>query len=157
MVRTTPLNIPRTQRLTPLLSLSYIINFILIEFFYFFNSLSVWNPSLLKSASPYKPSSVVSRKEAPKRSSHLLSRARSHSLFVTRFNFLSMVMEDNESCGSRVHDTSSPAQSHTRQQRLKLEVYNEVLRRLKESKNNEAIQPGFDDQLWAHFNRLPTR
>ncbi|KAK9944258.1 hypothetical protein M0R45_009832 [Rubus argutus] len=68
-----------------------------------------------------------------------------------------MVMEDNESCGSRVHDTSSPSQSQTRQQRLKLEVYNEVLRRLKNSKNDEAILPGFDDQLWAHFNRLPTR
>ncbi|KAJ8530310.1 hypothetical protein K7X08_037145 [Anisodus acutangulus] len=61
-------------------------------------------------------------------------------------------MEDNkESCGSRV--TSG------RHQRKKLEVYNEVLRRLKEQSNNnhEALQPGFDDQLWAHFSRLPTR
>ncbi|XP_062022970.1 serine/threonine-protein kinase STY46 [Rosa rugosa] len=69
-----------------------------------------------------------------------------------------MVMEDNESCGSRaVHDMSSPAQSHSRQQRQKLQVYNEVLRRLKDSQNDEAILPGFDDELWAHFNRLPTR
>ncbi|KAK4378190.1 hypothetical protein RND71_000052 [Anisodus tanguticus] len=63
-----------------------------------------------------------------------------------------MAMEDNkESCGSRV--TSG------RHQRKKLEVYNEVLRRLNEQSNNnhEALQPGFDDQLWAHFNRLPTR
>ncbi|KAF3434774.1 hypothetical protein FNV43_RR21860 [Rhamnella rubrinervis] len=67
-----------------------------------------------------------------------------------------MVMEDNESCGSRVHDTSSPP-AKTRQHRQKLEVYNEVLRRLKESKTEEAIQPGFDDELLAHFNRLPTR
>ncbi|KAG5582032.1 hypothetical protein H5410_052659 [Solanum commersonii] len=65
-----------------------------------------------------------------------------------------MVMEDTGSCGSRVVD-SAPANS--RQHRKKLEVYNEVLRRLKESNNNEAQQPGFDDELWAHFNRLPTR
>lgn len=68
-------------------------------------------------------------------------------------------MEDNESCGSRVHDTTSSASSlaQGRQHRQKLEVYNEILRRLKESKNEEAYQPGFDDELWAHFNRLPTR
>ncbi|XP_022136159.1 serine/threonine-protein kinase STY46 isoform X2 [Momordica charantia] len=65
-----------------------------------------------------------------------------------------MVMEDNESCGSRAND-STPAQS--RKQRQKFEVYNEVLRRLKDSNNQEAIQPGFDDELWTHFNRLPTR
>ncbi|KAJ0011289.1 hypothetical protein Pint_34211 [Pistacia integerrima] len=71
-----------------------------------------------------------------------------------------MVIEEiNESCGSRASDTSSssspPAQS--RQQRQKLEVYNEVLRRLKQSNNEEANQPCFDDELWTHFNRLPTR
>ncbi|THG04684.1 hypothetical protein TEA_017229 [Camellia sinensis var. sinensis] len=65
-----------------------------------------------------------------------------------------MVMEDNESCGSRVVDS---LQANSRQQRRNLEVYNEVLRRLKESNNPEAIEPGFDDELWAHFNRLPTR
>ncbi|KAK6946478.1 Serine-threonine/tyrosine-protein kinase, catalytic domain [Dillenia turbinata] len=63
-----------------------------------------------------------------------------------------MAMEDSESCGSRV---SSPRDR--RQQRQKHEVYNEVLRRLKDSNNEEAIQPGFDDQLLNHFNRLPTR
>ncbi|KAI4350242.1 hypothetical protein L6164_004715 [Bauhinia variegata] len=63
-----------------------------------------------------------------------------------------MMMEDNESCGSRVHNTAS-----TRQPSKKLEVYNEVLRRLKVSKDPEAMQPGFDNELWAHFNRLPTR
>ena len=66
-----------------------------------------------------------------------------------------MVMEDNESCSSRVHDSSSPAQS--RQQRQKLGVYNEVLRRLKDSNIEEAFEPGFDEELWAHFLRLPTR
>lgn len=68
-----------------------------------------------------------------------------------------MVMEETESCGSRALDASSSPPAQTRQKRQKLEVYNEVLRRLKESNNEEAIQPGFDDQLWAHFTRLPTR
>ncbi|KAG8655794.1 hypothetical protein MANES_04G069600v8 [Manihot esculenta] len=75
-----------------------------------------------------------------------------------------VMMEDNESCGSRVHDTttsssSSPSLSlaQGRHQRQKLEVYNEVRRRLKESNNEEANRPGFDDELWAHFHRLPTR
>ena len=44
-----------------------------------------------------------------------------------------------------------------RQERLKLEVYNEVLWRLKDSDHFEAQDSDFDDQLWAHFNRLPTR
>ncbi|EOX97556.1 ACT-like protein tyrosine kinase family protein isoform 3, partial [Theobroma cacao] len=66
-----------------------------------------------------------------------------------------MVMEDNESCGSKASDTSSPVQS--RQQRQKLKVYNEVLRRLRESDKEEANRPGFDDELWTHFHRLPTR
>ncbi|KAH7835854.1 hypothetical protein Vadar_030520 [Vaccinium darrowii] len=65
-----------------------------------------------------------------------------------------MVTEDNESCGSRV--VESPAGNY-RQERRKLEVYNEVLRRLKDSNNQEAQEPGFDDELWAHFTRLPTR
>ncbi|KAG6778019.1 hypothetical protein POTOM_017863 [Populus tomentosa] len=45
------------------------------------------------------------------------------------------------------------------QQRMqqKHEVYNEILRRLKESNHEEANLPGFDDQLWTHFNSLPTR
>ncbi|KAL6522515.1 Serine/threonine-protein kinase sty46 [Orobanche minor] len=65
-----------------------------------------------------------------------------------------MVMEDNESCGSRVVESSS---GKSRQERKKLEVYNDVLRRLKEADNPEAQEPSFDDQLWAHFNRLPAR
>ncbi|XP_026393985.1 serine/threonine-protein kinase STY46-like [Papaver somniferum] len=65
-----------------------------------------------------------------------------------------MAMDDNESCNSRTVD-SSP--THPRQQRQKLEVYNEVLRRLKDSNNEEALTPGFEDELWSHFHRLPTR
>lgn len=66
-----------------------------------------------------------------------------------------MAIKDNESCGSRVMDSATTS---GRFHRKKLEVYNEVLRRLKEESNNpEALQPGFDDELWAHFNRLPSR
>ncbi|KAL0376261.1 UNVERIFIED_CONTAM: Serine/threonine-protein kinase STY46 [Sesamum calycinum] len=66
-----------------------------------------------------------------------------------------MVMGDNESsCGSRELESSPP---NTRLQRKKLEVYNEVLRRLKEAHHPDAHDSAFDDQLWAHFNRLPAR
>ncbi|KAL8098406.1 serine/threonine-protein kinase STY46-like [Apium graveolens] len=65
-----------------------------------------------------------------------------------------MVMEDNESCSSRVVESMGV---NSRQERLKLEVYNEVLWRLKDSNHFEAKHSDFDDQLWAHFNRLPTR
>ncbi|KAK4401352.1 Serine/threonine-protein kinase STY46 [Sesamum angolense] len=65
-----------------------------------------------------------------------------------------MVMEDNESCGSRVVESSA---GKSRLQRKKVEVYNEVLRRLKEADHPDAQEPAFDDQLWAHFNRLPAR
>ncbi|KAL9354196.1 hypothetical protein Peur_052166 [Populus x canadensis] len=79
-----------------------------------------------------------------------------------------MAMEEggsDESCGSRVNENTNTTLSHSvlqgrqQQQRMqqKLEVYNEILRRLKESNHEEANLPGFDDQLWTHFNRLPTR
>nr|XP_043623977.1 serine/threonine-protein kinase STY46 [Erigeron canadensis] len=71
-----------------------------------------------------------------------------------------MVME---SCSSRSVESSpsrttaaNSSNSH-RQQMKKLQVYNEVLHRLKEINNEEANEAGFDDQLLAHFNRLPTR
>ncbi|KAL5713939.1 non-specific serine/threonine protein kinase [Ranunculus cassubicifolius] len=65
-----------------------------------------------------------------------------------------MTMDDTESCSSRAME-SSP--THPRLQRQKLEVFNEVLRRLLESDIEEAHVRGFDDQLWNHFNRLPAR
>lgn len=73
-----------------------------------------------------------------------------------------MVMESNESCSSRSVESSPPRTAANsgngqRHQMKKLEVYNEVLHRLKESSNDEANEPGFDDELLAHFNRLPTR
>lgn len=62
--------------------------------------------------------------------------------------------EDVESCGSGAALSSQAQPRHYRQ---KLEVYNEVLRRIQESNFEEANLPGFDDQLWLHFNRLPAR
>ncbi|KAL9231866.1 hypothetical protein vseg_007032 [Gypsophila vaccaria] len=76
-----------------------------------------------------------------------------------------MVMEDKESsCNSTAavaaetppSTAASTATQSSRQQR-KVEVYNDVLRRLKESNNPEALSPAFDDELWAHFHRLPAR
>ena len=63
-----------------------------------------------------------------------------------------MAMDDVESCGSRPVE-SPPMQP--RQERYKLEIFNEVLSRLKNSE--EAKQPGFEEEIWAHFNRLPAR
>lgn len=68
-----------------------------------------------------------------------------------------MAMEDDsESIGSRAVD-SSATQSNPREHHQKLEVYNEVLHRLQELNSEDANLPGFDDQLWTHFNRLPAR
>ncbi|CAL0314495.1 unnamed protein product [Lupinus luteus] len=66
-----------------------------------------------------------------------------------------VIEQDIESCGSRALQSSQNA--HARHQRQKLEVYNEVLRRIQDSDCDEAHVPGFDDQLWIHFNRLPAR
>ncbi|XP_039792398.1 serine/threonine-protein kinase STY46-like isoform X2 [Panicum virgatum] len=52
---------------------------------------------------------------------------------------------------------AAQARKQQQQQRHKLEVYTEVLRRLHESGLPEARAPGFDDELWNHFNRLPAR
>nr|XP_043615888.1 serine/threonine-protein kinase STY46-like [Erigeron canadensis] len=70
-----------------------------------------------------------------------------------------MVTVDNESCDSmNIGEAPRPfSNGNNRHQIQKLQVYNEVLRRLKESDNEEAKQPGFDDDLLAHFNRLPNR
>ncbi|KAI4375811.1 hypothetical protein MLD38_013637 [Melastoma candidum] len=73
------------------------------------------------------------------------------------------MFDDNESCGSRSCEVpSSPLCRsglgvNSRHQRQKVEVYNEVLSRLKDSDLDEARRPGFDDELWSHFNRLPAR
>ncbi|KAK1431353.1 hypothetical protein QVD17_07810 [Tagetes erecta] len=71
-----------------------------------------------------------------------------------------MVMQggDTESCCSSRASEASPATAVvSRKRRPKVEVYQEVLRRLRESNCDEACQPGFEDQLWSHFSRLPVR
>jgi hypothetical protein len=65
------------------------------------------------------------------------------------------VEEDNESCGSRAVDDSSAKQ--TRQQRQRLEVFQEVLTRLHDMNHEDTKVTDFEDQLWIHFNRFPTR
>ncbi|GJN34510.1 hypothetical protein PR202_gb23175 [Eleusine coracana subsp. coracana] len=52
---------------------------------------------------------------------------------------------------------AAQARKQQQQQHHKLEVYTEVLRRLHDSGMPEARAPGFDDELWSHFNRLPAR
>jgi len=77
---------------------------------------------------------------------------------------LGVIMEDTES-SSRVLDftrTQSQSQSQiqsrfSREQRQKIEVYNEVLHRLKHLNVAETNLPGFEDELWAHFHGLPVR
>jgi hypothetical protein len=39
----------------------------------------------------------------------------------------------------------------------RLEVYEEVLKRLKEADRPESKKPGFDVDLWKHFHSLPAR
>lgn len=63
-------------------------------------------------------------------------------------------MGDTESCSSRVF---SSGWNQNRKQRQKIEVYNEVLSRLRELNFPDAVVPGFEDELWAHFYCLPTR
>lgn len=68
--------------------------------------------------------------------------------------------EDAESCGSRAEVDSSharPRRQHHQQQRHKLDVYNVVLRRLREAGRPDLQSPSFEDELWNHFNRLPAR
>ena len=59
--------------------------------------------------------------------------------------------EQAESCGSR------PLFSSSHPQRQKLDMYNDVLRRIQEINPVEASLPDFDEELWLHFNRLPAR
>ncbi|KAG6390622.1 hypothetical protein SASPL_148360 [Salvia splendens] len=63
-------------------------------------------------------------------------------------------MGDSESCSSRQSEWS-PLQ--TRKRRHKIEVFHEVLCRLRELEIEEAAEPGFEDELWAHFNMFPLR
>ncbi|KAF2544666.1 hypothetical protein F2Q68_00028535 [Brassica cretica] len=44
-----------------------------------------------------------------------------------------------------------------RRERMKVEVFEEVILRLRQSDIIDTDLPGFVDDLWAHFNRLPAR
>ncbi|KAJ4783727.1 ACT-like protein tyrosine kinase family protein [Rhynchospora pubera] len=70
-----------------------------------------------------------------------------------------MAMEEDlsESCNSRSSMESCNSRKQGQHSGHKLEVYPEVLRRLKESHVAESLSPSFEDELWAHFNRLPAR
>ncbi|KAL3505445.1 hypothetical protein ACH5RR_035286 [Cinchona calisaya] len=63
-------------------------------------------------------------------------------------------MEETESCSSRASEYSPTS---SRKRRLKVEVYQDVLQRLEESEVEETGRPGFKDELWNHFSRLPLR
>ncbi|TKY75293.1 Serine/threonine-protein kinase HT1 [Spatholobus suberectus] len=63
-------------------------------------------------------------------------------------------MGDTESCSSGIFKSGW---NPSRRQRQKVGVYNEVLCKLKELNVPEAVVPGFEDELWAHFYRLPAR
>lgn len=65
------------------------------------------------------------------------------------------MMEDAVSCNSR--GLLELSENHTRKRREKVEVFQEVIRRLRESNDEEVNQPGFQDELWAHFTKLPLR
>jgi len=64
-------------------------------------------------------------------------------------------MGDRESCNSRA--LINCRWSRGRIESLKIGVYNEILGRLKELNVSEATLPYFEDELWGHFNTLPTR
>ncbi|CAF2250681.1 hypothetical protein YC2023_096220 [Brassica napus] len=70
-----------------------------------------------------------------------------------------VVMEDNESCGSRgISDILPTSQAAIdRRERMKMEVFDEVISRLRQSDTVDTHLPRFVDDLWAHFNRLPAR
>lgn len=63
-------------------------------------------------------------------------------------------MGDTESCSSRAVDF---APTFSRNLSLKVVKYNQVLRRLRDLGVAETSLPGFEDELWAHFHRLPAR
>ncbi|XP_027904581.1 serine/threonine-protein kinase STY46-like isoform X1 [Vigna unguiculata] len=64
-------------------------------------------------------------------------------------------MGDTASCSSGI--LNSGWNHRCPKQRQKVGVYNEVLCRLKELNVPEAVVPGFEDDLWSHFYRLPAR
>lgn len=70
------------------------------------------------------------------------------------FLAVAVIMGDTESCSSRAVDF---APTFSRNLSLKVVKYNQVLRRLRDLGVAETSLPGFEDELWAHFHRLPAR
>ncbi|KAG6486505.1 hypothetical protein ZIOFF_055081 [Zingiber officinale] len=71
-----------------------------------------------------------------------------------------MMADDTSGSSSSGAAVDSPLVHSLRQklnQPSKLEVYNEILRRLREDGLAEAQSSSFKDALWSHFNRLPAR
>jgi hypothetical protein len=62
---------------------------------------------------------------------------------------------DTESCNGR--GLINCGWNNGRIESLKVEVYYEILSRLRELNVPEVTLPYFEDELWVHFNTLPTR
>ncbi|GAB2253143.1 hypothetical protein Droror1_Dr00005990 [Drosera rotundifolia] len=73
---------------------------------------------------------------------------------MVAMNLTTTTTMSRESCGSFSSASSAAAASKNRQ---KYEVYSEILRRLREGDELETKMAGFEDELWSHFTRLPTR
>eukprot|EP00897_Mesotaenium_endlicherianum_P009163 jgi/Mesen1/8275/ME000448S07418 len=58
---------------------------------------------------------------------------------------------------SKIRKSIDGGHSEAQRQRVKTEVCAEVLNRLKEAGSEAVLQPGFQEELQVHFNRLPTR
>ncbi|KAI8549384.1 hypothetical protein RHMOL_Rhmol06G0020500 [Rhododendron molle] len=59
---------------------------------------------------------------------------------------------DTES--SESSDTATESVSSHRKRVQKFDVYEEISKKLRASENEEVSQPGFEDELWNHFNRF---
>ncbi|XP_059656422.1 serine/threonine-protein kinase STY8-like [Cornus florida] len=71
-----------------------------------------------------------------------------------------MALEDSESCSGRAVDSQSSSKPKHRNgpdRERRLQVFDDVLNRLRDIDHVEANLPGFEDQLLLHFNRLPSR
>lgn len=71
-----------------------------------------------------------------------------------------MVMQGGdtaESCCSIRGSEAAGGAVASRKRRPRVEVYQEVLRRLRDSDRVEVFEADFEDHLWSHFNRLPVR
>ncbi len=66
-------------------------------------------------------------------------------------------MVDTESSTSGGLNFARTPSRFIREKKQKIDKYNEVLHRLKDLDFEESNLPAFEDELWAHFDRLPAR